>query len=169
MGCTCALQLHCTLYHGGQKAPLGLRRFAEQIASPKQRQKRRVSDPSSAGLYQPTEVPRGGKSHSSSAHRSKREAKATEKAETNDGEISPELQRILDQTKRLQEENIRATRALTNPHTSHPYSHRFYEILGKRTKLPVWEHREQFMLSMAKNQTMVLVGETGSGKTTQVT
>ncbi|XP_065828061.1 putative pre-mRNA-splicing factor ATP-dependent RNA helicase PRP1 isoform X2 [Oscarella lobularis] len=102
------------------------------------------------------------------AHRSKREAKATEKAETNDGEISPELQRILDQTKRLQEENIRATRALTNPHTSHPYSHRFYEILGKRTKLPVWEHREQFMLSMAKNQTMVLVGETGSGKTTQI-
>ncbi|PRP78752.1 putative pre-mRNA-splicing factor ATP-dependent RNA helicase-like [Planoprotostelium fungivorum] len=48
------------------------------------------------------------------------------------------------------------------------YSQRYYEILEKRTKLPVWEQREQFFQLMANNQVLVFVGETGSGKTTQI-
>jgi len=34
--------------------------------------------------------------------------------------------------------------------------------------LPVWEYREQFFDLLANNQIIVLVGETGSGKTTQI-
>ena len=55
-----------------------------------------------------------------------------------------------------------------NPLSGKPYSQRFFQILETRKKLPVWEQREQFFDMIKKNQTMVLVGETGSGKTTQI-
>ena len=56
----------------------------------------------------------------------------------------------------------------TNPLTRKPYSQRYYSILEARKKLPVWEQRNEFFEVIAKNQTIVLVGETGSGKTTQI-
>lgn len=55
-----------------------------------------------------------------------------------------------------------------NPLTGRPYSQRFYDILEKRRKLPVWEQKADFERIMQENQIMVLVGETGSGKTTQI-
>ena len=55
-----------------------------------------------------------------------------------------------------------------NPFSGKPYSKRFYEILEKRKQLPIWEHKEQFVEVVKKHQVVVLVGETGSGKTTQV-
>lgn len=56
----------------------------------------------------------------------------------------------------------------TNPFTNLPHTPRYYEILKKRLQLPVWEYRERFTEILMKNQSFVLVGETGSGKTTQV-
>lgn len=35
-------------------------------------------------------------------------------------------------------------------------------------KLPVWEYKENFFQTLSENQVTVLVGETGSGKTTQI-
>lgn len=58
--------------------------------------------------------------------------------------------------------------AAVNLHTGRPYSRRYYEILEKRLKLPIWEHRERFLTALREHQMLVLVGETGSGKTTQV-
>ncbi|CAM6082136.1 unnamed protein product [Calypogeia fissa] len=58
--------------------------------------------------------------------------------------------------------------SLVNPYTSRPYSLRYYEILEKRRTLPVWQQKQEFLDILAKNQTMILVGETGSGKTTQI-
>lgn len=55
-----------------------------------------------------------------------------------------------------------------NPWTNKPYSQRFYQILEKRKNLPVWEQKEEFFSVMDKHQVVVFVGETGSGKTTQV-
>lgn len=55
-----------------------------------------------------------------------------------------------------------------NPYTSRPYSAKYFEILEKRRTLPVWQQKAEFLNILAKNQTMILVGETGSGKTTQV-
>eukprot|EP00117_Sycon_ciliatum_P007640 scpid39004/ scgid10659/ Putative pre-mRNA-splicing factor ATP-dependent RNA helicase DHX15; DEAH box protein 15 len=56
----------------------------------------------------------------------------------------------------------------TNPFNNRPFSKRYFEILSKRTQLPVWEYREQFINTLMSTQCMVLVGETGSGKTTQI-
>ncbi|GFR16742.1 pre-mRNA-splicing factor ATP-dependent RNA helicase DHX15 [Trichonephila clavata] len=49
------------------------------------------------------------------------------------------------------------------PHTAH-----YYELFKKRITLPVWEYKPKFFEMLKKNQIMVLVGETGSGKTTQI-
>jgi len=55
-----------------------------------------------------------------------------------------------------------------NPFTGLPFTPRYYEIFRKRSMLPVWEYKERFAEMVNKNQTIVLVGETGSGKTTQI-
>jgi HrpA-like RNA helicase len=55
-----------------------------------------------------------------------------------------------------------------NPYTLREYSQRYWDIFEQRKKLPVMEHRDKFMDIMKSSQCMVLVGETGSGKTTQV-
>lgn len=57
---------------------------------------------------------------------------------------------------------------LINRWNGRPYSQRYYEILEKRKTLPVWHQREEFLQALKANQTLILVGETGSGKTTQV-
>ncbi|KAG9148948.1 hypothetical protein Leryth_023769 [Lithospermum erythrorhizon] len=56
---------------------------------------------------------------------------------------------------------------LINPWNLRPYSQRYYEILEKRKTLPVWQQKEDFFQVLKSNQTLILVGETGSGKTTQ--
>ena len=49
-----------------------------------------------------------------------------------------------------------------------PYSMKYFDILKKRMQLPVWDYKDQFMKTVRENQVTVLVGETGSGKTTQI-
>lgn len=55
-----------------------------------------------------------------------------------------------------------------NRWTGKPFSQRYYEILEKRRSLPVWHQKDEFLQVLKANQTIILVGETGSGKTTQV-
>ena len=55
-----------------------------------------------------------------------------------------------------------------NPLTYQPYSQRYYDILEGRKGLPIWQARSELVRMLSEHQTTVLVGETGSGKTTQV-
>ncbi|KAK9013630.1 hypothetical protein V6N11_041631 [Hibiscus sabdariffa] len=55
-----------------------------------------------------------------------------------------------------------------NQWNGRPYSQRYYDILEKRKTLPVWQQKEEFLQVLKANQTLILVGETGSGKTTQI-
>jgi len=55
-----------------------------------------------------------------------------------------------------------------NPFTGKSYTQRYYDILAKRKNLPAWEAREQVQMLVNEYQTIILQGETGSGKTTQV-
>ncbi|EEC75114.1 hypothetical protein OsI_11294 [Oryza sativa Indica Group] len=67
--------------------------------------------------------------------------------------------------------NGSAAAAAANPSinrwTGRPYSARYLEILEKRRTLPVWQQKDDFLAVLRDNQTLILVGETGSGKTTQ--
>ncbi|KAM5558395.1 putative pre-mRNA-splicing factor ATP-dependent RNA helicase DEAH2 [Rosa sericea] len=58
--------------------------------------------------------------------------------------------------------------SLINRWTGKPFSQRYYEILEKRKTLPVWHQKEEFFQALKKSQSLILVGETGSGKTTQI-
>lgn len=55
-----------------------------------------------------------------------------------------------------------------NPLTGAPYTHRFYELLERRQKLPAWSAREDFLRLMQVGQVVIMVGDTGCGKTTQL-
>eukprot|EP01126_Amoeba_proteus_P049345 TRINITY_DN5769_c0_g1_i10.p1 TRINITY_DN5769_c0_g1~~TRINITY_DN5769_c0_g1_i10.p1 ORF type:complete len:704 (-),score=133.96 TRINITY_DN5769_c0_g1_i10:77-2188(-) len=55
-----------------------------------------------------------------------------------------------------------------NPWTEQKYSSRYYEILKKRMELPVFEQKHEFLEYLRQHQVIVLQGETGSGKTTQI-
>lgn len=55
-----------------------------------------------------------------------------------------------------------------NPLTGRPFSDRYHKILRTREKLPVFTAKEKIQKLVQQYQTVLLVGETGSGKTTQV-
>ncbi|KAF2667817.1 P-loop containing nucleoside triphosphate hydrolase protein [Microthyrium microscopicum] len=55
-----------------------------------------------------------------------------------------------------------------NPFTLKKFSKRYFDILRTRKKLPVHAQRAEFLEMFHSTQIMVFVGETGSGKTTQI-
>ena len=55
-----------------------------------------------------------------------------------------------------------------NPLTGQPFSNRYYSILEDRKKLPVMEFLDTLEEAVEKNQVVIVEGETGSGKTTQI-
>jgi pre-mRNA-splicing factor ATP-dependent RNA helicase DHX15/PRP43 len=55
-----------------------------------------------------------------------------------------------------------------NPFTGHEHSERYFSILKTRRDLPVHQQRDEFLQMYQKSQILVFVGETGSGKTTQI-
>lgn len=55
-----------------------------------------------------------------------------------------------------------------NKWTGNNYSSRYYDILAKRKQLPVYEFRDELLKKVAENQVIIVEGETGSGKTTQI-
>jgi len=55
-----------------------------------------------------------------------------------------------------------------NPWTGRPYSQKYFSILETRTKLPVYQFKDDLINKVMENQCVVVEGETGSGKTTQI-
>jgi len=55
-----------------------------------------------------------------------------------------------------------------NPWTGKAYSSRYQSILQTRLKLPVYKFQSELLEAVAENQIVVIEGETGSGKTTQI-
>ncbi|KAI9059376.1 pre-mRNA-splicing factor ATP-dependent RNA helicase PRP43 [Trametes sanguinea] len=63
---------------------------------------------------------------------------------------------------------LEAMRGDVNPFTKRPYSVEYKRILEGREKLPVFTKMDEFLQMFNKQQVLVMVGETGSGKTTQI-
>lgn len=56
----------------------------------------------------------------------------------------------------------------TNPFTGSEFTQKYFDILKVRRDLPVHAQRDEFLKIFQSTQIMVFVGETGSGKTTQI-
>ncbi|KIO00628.1 hypothetical protein M404DRAFT_152126 [Pisolithus tinctorius Marx 270] len=54
-----------------------------------------------------------------------------------------------------------------NPFTKALHTPQYRKILETRKKLPVYSQMDRFLKMFKDNQIIVIVGETGSGKTTQ--
>ena len=60
------------------------------------------------------------------------------------------------------------TQSKQNPLTGQPFSDNYYKILEDRKKLPVFEFLDTLEQAVDSNQVIIVEGETGSGKTTQI-
>lgn len=58
--------------------------------------------------------------------------------------------------------------ATNNPFTGEKFTQKYFDILKVRRDLPVHAQRDEFLKIFQSTQIMVFVGETGSGKTTQI-
>ena len=63
---------------------------------------------------------------------------------------------------------IKEQEPVMNPWNGKQYSQRYFGILKTRMTLPVYEHKAAFCKALQENQITLLIGETGSGKTTQI-
>ena len=52
----------------------------------------------------------------------------------------------------------------SNPWTGAPFSQRYFSILEKRTKLPVYQFKKELIDKVLENQCVVVEGETGKEK-----
>ncbi|XP_074370304.1 putative pre-mRNA-splicing factor ATP-dependent RNA helicase DEAH2 [Apium graveolens] len=76
-----------------------------------------------------------------------------------------------DRVTKLNKNNGDVTNSVTsliNRWNGRAYTQRYHDILEKRKSLPVWHQKLEFLKAFKDNQTLILVGETGSGKTTQI-
>lgn len=55
-----------------------------------------------------------------------------------------------------------------NSLTNRPFTSKYYDILKVRKTLPAYEAKEKLFKLLNENQVIILQGETGSGKTTQI-
>jgi pre-mRNA-splicing factor ATP-dependent RNA helicase DHX15/PRP43 len=70
------------------------------------------------------------------------------------------------QTSAKQAEQLES--ADNNPFTGRAFTQKYFDILKVRRDLPVHSQRDEFLRIFQSTQIMVFVGETGSGKTTQI-
>jgi pre-mRNA-splicing factor ATP-dependent RNA helicase DHX15/PRP43 len=55
-----------------------------------------------------------------------------------------------------------------NPFTNQPYTENYYKILKQRQSLPAFDCQNEFIKAVKENDIIIVQGETGSGKTTQL-
>lgn len=141
------------------------------------RKRRRFEDPPPD--YKPEEVtqkaegesekPETAKVETGTQETAKQETAKTETAKTETAKQETGKTETWSEYGKLSKAQIAAgiTDARINPWTMRPYSDRYWTLLSQRSKLPAFEARKEFLKTVKKNQVVVLVGETGSGKTTQ--
>ena len=79
-----------------------------------------------------------------------------------------ERSKKIKKTKKTTEKKQELEEPQINPYTSLPYSPKYHKILSQRKKLPAYKSRSKFLDLIQKNNVVIIEGETGSGKTTQI-
>ena len=102
----------------------------------------------------------------------KHKASSSSESEEKDTERSQQIKILQSKRQKTEEVSERKTDEWQPPKrnewTGLPFSQKYFEILEKRKELPAWAARHQVIELVRKYQVIILQGETGSGKTTQV-
>lgn len=104
--------------------------------------------------------------------KSQKNKKQSSSSESEEDERSRQIKLLQSKRQKVDEISERKTTEWQPPKknewTGQAFSPRYFEILDKRKELPAWNARQQVIDLVKKYQVIILQGETGSGKTTQV-
>lgn len=75
---------------------------------------------------------------------------------------------VLEQGEEVLDLPTKKVKTDTNFLTGKPHSANYYKLLETRQRLPATDSKPKLLALMEEYQVLILVGETGSGKTTQI-
>ena len=133
---------------GKKKKKLNLETFLKETESSNKNKKKKISESESENIKTKNKNKKDNSNKSDSSSDSDTEEVF---------KINPE--KII--TKTPQEKQI-------NKFTGKEYSVLYYKLLEKRKQLPVWSSKSKILDLVEKNRIVIIQGETGSGKTTQI-
>ena len=133
---------------GKKKKKLNLETFLKETESSNKNKKKKISESESENIKTKNKNKKDNSNKSDSSSDSDTEEVF---------KINPE--KII--TKTPQEKQI-------NKFTGKEYSELYYKLLEKRKQLPVWSSKSKILDLVEKNRIVIIQGETGSGKTTQI-
>ena len=147
-----------------EEDPTGKKRFVASRAQKKEQEQKEKESLLKKRKRQERSDSSSSNGSDSSDRRLKKERKKQKKAEKRAKKEKKEKK----EKKRLEERAERWVPPERNPWTQRPFTDRFFDILQKRKELPAWHARQQVIDLVNEFQVVILQGETGSGKTTQV-
>lgn len=111
---------------------------------------------------------RGDSSESDDSSAAKKKKSKKDKKHKKDKKSKKESKRARKDNDEVVERAVRWVQPERNMWTGRPFSEKYFDILQKRKELPAWQARQKVLELVNEYQVMILQGETGSGKTTQV-
>ncbi|KAH3673710.1 hypothetical protein WICPIJ_009692 [Wickerhamomyces pijperi] len=112
------------------------------------------------------EVTESNKIENTAEEESTQEKKPNDKEQVKPQRKKQKTHKVVEFFSDDEESNFRDTRGSNQPQQS--LKQRASQLLSTRSNLPVYKSREQIMNHLNKNQVTILIGETGSGKSTQI-
>ena len=145
----------------GKKKKLNLDTFLQEVESNPKKKKLNPKKSSDSSESESEETFKKNQKPKKSPKKEKKSKKKLSQSDSSDTEIF-----------KINPEQIKSSIAKKpkqiNKFTGKEYTESYYKLLEKRKLLPVWSSKAQILDLVEKNRIVIIQGETGSGKTTQI-
>ena len=145
----------------GKKKKLNLDTFLQEVESNPKKKKLNPKKSSDSSDSESEETFKKNQKPKKSPKKEKKSQKKLSQSDSSDTEIF-----------KINPEQIKSSIAKKpkqiNKFTGKEYTESYYKLLEKRKLLPVWSSKAQILDLVEKNRIVIIQGETGSGKTTQI-
>ncbi len=145
----------------GKKKKLNLETFLQEVESNPKKKKLNPKKSSDSSDSESEETFKKNQKPKKSPKKEKKSKKKLSQSDSSDTEIF-----------KINPEQIKSSIAKKpkqiNKFTGKEYTESYYKLLEKRKLLPVWSSKAQILDLVEKNRIVIIQGETGSGKTTQI-
>ena len=138
---------------GKKKKKLNLETFLQETESKNKNKKKKLSE-----------------SDSESTEKNKKQPKKEIKDNKNNNNLSNSSDSDTEEVFKINPEKMKSIKKekQINKFTGKEYTESYYKLLEKRKSLPVWSSKDKILDLVEKNRIVIIQGETGSGKTTQI-